>query len=382
MHKISTHVENVHRVVAMLVAMAVLAWSVGAFERVQAANLIQISNTLSDSSPSSVSNHTIEFTVPSASTGMGDGDTITVTFPASFNMGLVAIGDVDLLINSASQTLAGAPNGTTWGFDITGSVLTFTASTTPALEADDEVVILVGTNADGGVNQVSNPPGPAASYEFVVTAGADAGRMRVAILPTVEVTAIVETTFAFTVSGVAAGEVINGATTTGTSSTTSIPFGVLEHDTFYSLGQELTVSTNAANGFVVTVEKDGPFQSSTGAIIDTFIDSSYENTPTAWQAPGRDIFASTTWGHWGLTSDDETLNGNEFNASSTDQTAGNRWVAASTTPRAVFAHSGPADGETQNIGLARVAYAVEITPFQEAGFDYKTTLMYIATPTF
>lgn len=372
MHKLSTNVEALHRVVAMLVALAVLSWTVS-YTSVQAANLTDISNTLSDSSPSSVSNHTIGFTMPTGSLGVNDGETITVTFPPQFTMGSVAIGDVDLLINSVDQTLAGTPSGATWGFDITGNVLTFTASSSAAT-ATDEVVILVGTNAAGGAEQVTNPTATT-SYEFVVTAGADTGRTQVAILPTVEVTAIVETTFDFTVTGLDAGQTVNGTTTTGTSTDIEIPFGVLEHDTIYNIGQELTVSTNAANGFVVTVEKDSPFQSSTGAIIDSFTDGTYVNTPSAWAAPGRDITASSTWGHWGLTSNDETLNGGEF-------TSGDLWVAASTSPRAIFAHTGPSDGTTQNIGLARVSYAVEITPFQEAGYDYRTTLMYIATPTF
>ncbi len=360
MHKISTHVESVHRVVAMLVAMAVLAWSVGMFERAQAANLTQISNTLTSSEPSTLSGHDIRFTVPTGSS-VAPADDITITFPAGFTgVSTIVSGDLTVTANAAPQTIG--------GFTAVGQVVTFNGVTA---SSGQEVRIIIADT------RVTNPAGTD-SYEFVVTAGADdEGRMRVAILPTVEVTAIVETTFEFIVTGLNAGETVNGTTTTGTSSSTTIPFGVLEHDTIYNIGQELTVSTNARNGFVVTVEKDSPFQSSTGAIIDSFTDGTFVNTPTAWVAPGRDILDELTWGHWGLTSDDATLNAGEFTSG-----GGDRWIAASTTPRAVFTHDGPSDGTTQNIGLARVSYAVEITPFQEAGFDYSTTLMYIATPTF
>jgi hypothetical protein len=83
-----------------------------------------------------------------------------------------------------------------------------------------------------------------------------------------------------------------------------------------------------------------------------------------------------TWGHWGLTSDDTSLLGAGIDF------AANQWVAASTTPRAVMAHNGPADGVTDNIGAAQVGYQIQITALQEAGDDYSTTLTYIATPTF
>lgn len=359
MHKLSTNVEALHRVVAMLVAVALLALTVS-YTSVQAANLTDISNTLTSSEPSVLSGHDIRFRVPTGS-AVAPGDNITITFPAGFT-GVSTILDTDLTVtaNSAAQTIG--------GFSSVGQVVTFNGVTA---SAGQEVRIIVADN------RVTNPAG-IDSYEFVVTAGADdEGRTRVAIVDTVLVTAIVETTFDFVVAGLDAGQTVNGTTTTGTTTDTAIAFGVLAHDTTYVLGQELTVSTNAANGFVVTVEKDAPFESSTGAIIDTFTDGTYVNTPAPWAAPGRDITASSTWGHWGLTSNDDDLNGQEFTTA-----GGDRWIAASTTPRAIFSHNGPADGSTQDIGLARVAYAVEITPFQEAGYDYQTTLMYIATPTF
>jgi len=359
MHKLSTNVEALHRVVAMLVAVALLAWTVS-YTSAQAANLTDISNTLTSSEPSVLSGHDIRFRIPTGST-LGVGENITITFPAGFT-GVADIVDTDLTVtaNAAAQTIG--------GFSSVGQVVTFNGV---AATAGQEVRIIIADT------RVTNPAG-IDSYEFVVTAGADdTGRTRVAIVDTVLVTAIVETTFDFVVSGLDAGETVNGVVTTGTTTDVAIAFGVLAHDTKYVLGQELTVGTNAANGFVVTVEKDAPFESSTGAIIDTFIDGSYLNTPGVWQAPDRDITDASTWGHWGLTSDDDDLNGQEFTTG-----GGDRWVAASTTPRVIFSHNGPADSTTQDVGLARVAYAVEITPFQEAGYDYQTTLMYIATPTF
>ena len=139
------------------------------------------------------------------------------------------------------------------------------------------------------------------------------------------------------------------------------------------MAQDLSVLTNATNGFVVTVEQSQNLLSSTGADIDGFADGAYNNTPIAWTAPTAQLANEGTWGHWGLTSEDN-LNTDEFGT--------DLWVAASTTPRQIFHHNGPADGVSANSGSTRVGYQVQISSLQEAGDDYTTTLTYIATPTF
>jgi hypothetical protein len=368
----TTNVDFAQRVVATLVASAVILWSIGVYGTAQAANLTTINDTLSDSDVSVVSNHTIDFTVPAGSVGVLAGGTITVTFPAGFNMGSVAFGDIDFSINAANQTLAAAPAGATWGAAVAGQVLTLTSGT-GVVAALDDVEIKIGTNATGGVNQITNPI--AGSYELVITAGtADTGRTRVAIIDNVLVTAIVNTSFDFTITGLATSTAVNGTSTTGSTSPTAIPFGVLTAGQIKSLAQRLNVTTNARNGFVVTVESDGDLESSTGAIIDNFDDGSDVAVPgTVWNAPSNNINNETTWGHWGLTSNDSDLAA-PFGA--------NEFIAASTTPRQVFTHDGPSDGTTADIGEARVLYQVQITALQEAADDYNTTLTYIATPTF
>ncbi|USN87815.1 MAG: hypothetical protein H6779_05475 [Candidatus Nomurabacteria bacterium] len=358
MFVIPTNVGFTHRVVAMLVACAVVLWSLGAYGIAQAANLTDISNTLSDSGPSVTSSHDIKFKPAS---GLGAGDTISIIFPSGFTgVASTLVGDITVTVDGG-----GASPG---AFSAVGQTISFNNITATSTQ---EVRVVV----NDGI--ITNPAG-IQSYEFQVTTPLDSGRMRVAIVDYVTVSAIVNTSFDFTVSGLATSTVINNATTTGLSSTTTIPFGVLSADTVYMLGQELRVSTNAINGFVVTVQQDGNLRSSTLADIDGFSDGTYVDTPTAWSAPGDSLLDENTWGHWGLTSDDSDLNSNEFNVG----TGGDRWVAASTTPRQIFSHNGPSDGTTQDYGLAKVGYQIEVTPLQEAADDYQTTLMYIATPTF
>ena len=68
--------------------------------------------------------------------------------------------------------------------------------------------------------------------------------------------------------------ILNGdaVTTSAGATATELPFGTLASGTPVVLGQALTVSTNAKNGFSVTVEADQPLQSSTGGDIDYFKD--------------------------------------------------------------------------------------------------------------
>lgn len=359
MFVIPTNVGFTHRVVAMLVACALVLWSIGAYSTAQAANLTSVSNTLTDSAPSVTSGHDIKFTIPAGSS-LGAGDTVSITFPTGFT-------GVDSLISGNLTVTVNAAPATIGNFSAVGQVVSFDNVTAAAGE---EVRIVIAPAV------VTNPAG-IDSYEFVIATPSDTGKTRVAIVDTVLVTAVVETTLDFVISGLATSTALNGTSTTGSTTATAIPFGVLNHWQVETLGQQLSVSTNARNGFVVTVEQDGNLQSTTGADIDGFIDGAYTNTPVVWQSPTNTITNENTYGHWGLTSNDSDLNAGEFTSG-----GGDKWVAASTTPRLIFEHDGPADGTTQDIGLAYVGYQVEISPLQEAGDDYETVLTYIATPTF
>ena len=157
-------------------------------------------------------------------------------------------------------SLAATAAAATWGAAVSGQNLTLTSGT-GVVTAGQVVRIRVGTNATFGVtgtNRVTNP-GTTNSYEFLVTAGAaDSGRTRVAILDNVDVTAIVNTSFVFTVTGLATSSAVNGTSTTGLTTATAIPFGVLTAGQVKTMAQRLNVTTNARNGFVVTVEQNHP----------------------------------------------------------------------------------------------------------------------------
>ena len=364
----TTKVGFAQRVVATLVASAMLLWSIGYYSTAQAANLTTISNTLTDSDLSVTSGHTIAFTIPTGS-ALAAASEIDITFPddlgSGFVLGTLALADFTATSNATANAVD--------TISVTGQVVTL--SLTNAVTAGQEVVIIL---EDGLVTN----PDAAGSTEFTVTTTeGDSGKTRVAIIDNVLVTAIVETSFDFVISGLATTTLVNGTSTTGTTLPTAIDFGVLTAGEIKSLAQQLNVTTNARNGFIVTVQSDGDLQSSTGAVIDNFVEGSdVSDTGTAWVSPNPTINDETSWGHWGLASNDADLNslgtfyGAEFGT--------NDFIAASTSARQVFHHDGPSDGIEANIGEVNVIYQIEITPLQEAADDYNTTLTYIATPIF
>jgi hypothetical protein len=372
MFAITTKVGFAQRVVATLVASAVLIWSVGYYTTAQAANLTTISNTLTDSDLSVAAGHTIAFTIPTGS-ALDAASEISITFPDDLGT-LGFTGVAASLTGNFSATIAGVADVID-DFNSTGQVVTL--SLTSAVTAGQEVVITL-------VEGIITNPDAGGSTEFVVsTTEGDTGKTRVAIIDNVEVTAIVLTAFDFVISGQATGTAINGDISTGSTTPTLIDFGVLVAGVAEVLTQGLQVTTNSRNGFVVTVESDGNLQSSTGAIIDNFDEGSdVSDTGTAWNSPVPTINDETSWGHWGLASSDTDLEslggfypGGEFGTLDS-------YIAASTTPREVFHHDGPSDGTTASIGTTTVGYKIEITALQEAADDYNTTLTYIATPTF
>ena len=358
----ATQVGFAQRVVATLVAGAVLLWSLGVYNTALAANLTSISDTLSDSDLSVAAGHTIAFTIPTGSAYTNTGD-IVITFPASPGSGFTGvagslIGDFSATVNGVAAAID--------TFTSVGQVVTLSLDTSAT--AGQEIVVAL----NAGV--ITNPD-TAGSAEIVVsTTDGDTGKTRVALIDNVVVSAIVDTSFDFVITGLATSTAVNGTTTTGSSSPTALHFGTLTAGEPEVLAQQLNVTTNAVQGFVVTVEQDSDLQSSTGATIDGFIDGAYTDTPAAWQGPGGTLGNVNEYGHWGLTSEDSDLNGDEFGSA--------LFVSASTTPRQVFSHTAVSDGTTADIGVTLVGYAIQITPLQEAADDYTTILTYIATPTF
>jgi len=366
---------------AMTLGVALFLWSTGLptlFRTAEAASITSASDTLSNSAPSLTSNHTFAFTTPN---GMAAGQTIEITFPAQFTLPALGVEDFDLTASGTEQTLSSSNGSGVWGVSTSSQTIIFTSPSNVPQASSTAFTIEIGTNATAGTAGDSQITNPSATTSYAIDIGGtmpDSGQVRVAIVDQVTVTASVDTSLTFTVAGVNAGLTVNGtATTSATSTNLTAPFGTLPIGVSRIVAHDLAVTTNAAAGYTVTVVETGALQSTTGAVIDGFVDGSNTNAPTAWVAPSAVLSNAATYGHWGLTSDDATITartGNQFSA--------NTWVSPSTTPIAVLGHTGPSDGTTAGSGAARVGYRAEISALQEAGDDYTTTLRYIATPVF
>jgi hypothetical protein len=365
----------------MTVGIALFLWSTGLpalFQFAEAASITNASDTLSNSGPSQSSVHTIAFTQPN---GMTTGQIFVLEFASQFDLTSLVIGDISMTVGGNATNTAGAAAANTWGVVIGGdNSIAFETPTNIGVASSTEIVITIGDEAG---TMIANPSATTSyainiGQDTATTTAQDSGQVRVAIIDEVTVTASVDTTLEFVVNGVASGQTVNTSPTTtaaGTTNTT-LPFGTLSADTSKTLAHDLQVTTNAYNGYTVSVTLSGPLQSGLGGVIDSFIDGADTAVPTAWTAPSELISDDKTWGHWGVTSDDfVTGRASEFSA---DAWAG----LATSSPTIVMGNTGPADGTTAGVGAARIGYQVQTSPLQEAGTDYNTTLRYIATPTF
>jgi len=384
---------------ALLLIVSLLLWFIGApslFSRVNAANLTLVSDTLTQSGPSQLSGHSIQFTATSAIAPSG---TITVSLdPLNPLGGALGSGgsafteafstatstDVTFYAGSTPYTVVTGASGCTSGNQVqaVGSYnggsnenLAFTLCA-GAAQINAATVVTIGVATSSSATKLWTNPPTTGSYRIDVTTPSDAGETQVAIVNNVTLTASVNTTFTFTVSGLATSTVVGDDTTTGSTTATALPFGVLSSSptASSSLAQRLNVSTNATNGFSVTVQENQPPTSATGQIIYLFNNGATTSSPILWQSPSSTIGQYNTYGHFGVSSTDDE-GGNEFGG-------GTQFVGNIVTPRVIFTNSGPADGVTNNVGSSTVLYKIQIGPLQAAGDDYTNTLWYVATPTF
>ena len=223
--------------VAFITIISLLSWGIGfplGVNMAQAVALNNVRDTISDSDVSATAvTHTIQFDIAGA---LSAGQEITIDFQSGID------------ISTASGS-CGAGAGSSYASK-SGQRLECVA-TGAGISAGSKTVTVTGA-----VN-----PGTPGSYTLDIDAnnGTETGTAIIAIIDDVVVTAAVNASFTFSIAGVAAGQNINGdATVTSSGATaTLLPFGVLASGTPKVLAQQLSVSTNAVNGFAVTVFQNG-----------------------------------------------------------------------------------------------------------------------------
>lgn len=208
----------------------------------------------------------------------------------------------------------------------------------------------------------------------------DSTTAKVAHIESVRVTATVDPTISFSIAGIASGATRCGVSTDVTTTALSVPFGTMSLNTFKTLAQDLTVSTNATGGYVVTASENDQLGKD-GA-----------TTPNIADAPGNNTLESESVSDEWTTA---TVNGFGFSLQNVDAASiafqyttatGNCTgtfcsrqfadIAGSETAQTIFSSTTVANAEN-----AYVCYRLSVGATQAAG-DYENQITYTATGTF
>jgi hypothetical protein len=258
-----------------------LAWSVGLplyIGTVSAASLSDISDTIVSSAPTVSTNHTIVYQSYTAATA---GQTIRVQFSpgnsgTTDEFGLASFATTtDITLSGGSWVQVaniGACNGASAFQVYNSAVINNPGSRYIDLTVctSDTVPAAAGYSIALTNSHVTNPTTVNSYVVRVAGTQTDSADTRVAIINTVTMSAKVDTSLTFTITGQATSTNINGTTTTLTTTATAIPFNTVTPGIVYTAAQRLNVATNAQNGFQVTVVQNQNLLSSSGADIDLF----------------------------------------------------------------------------------------------------------------
>jgi hypothetical protein len=259
--------------------VALLSFLVGG-QLANAAAVTSFSDTLTRLNVNTLANQTIQFTTP---TGVPISGTIVLTFQSNFVVdSIMTFADMDLA-TSTEATLANTATSNSWGVATTSSSITFTnASGAAAAVAPGAVItIKIGTHASFqsvGVRQITNPTTSGNKTVAVTGTFGDTGTTTVAIVDNnndqVSLTAQVNGSITFSVS---ATSTAFGTLTPGTARYAS---STAAGDSAEATSTILTVGTNGATGFTMTLNSSSANQGSLTAGTSKFATSSGNVVPS------------------------------------------------------------------------------------------------------
>lgn len=245
-----------------------------------------------------------------------------------------------------------------------------------------------GNDSSWVVGNITNPSNASGETNYVwintygdtdcSSAAIDDGVVAFATVPGVTVSATILETLTFSVNGVIA---TNCPTTGGTkrpSTSTTVPFGTINADTFYDCCQDLRVATNANNGYDVTIGETDQLTSGSEQIADGNCDGSCTDTTAAG-------WANASNNGFGYCMDDQAGYGNA--AETADPVWGNNYCGAGTQYFKTIPDTG-ADEPREEIMQSEsevsddrsfIGFRLSVDANQPSG-SYSTTVTYIVTP--
>jgi len=294
-----------------------------------------------------------------------------------------------------------AANGTTYYYSTI--ICSLAAGANNAIDVG--VSFGIGSTSISNGSQLTNPSpnhavsaeGQADVYNFFIrhtdSAGividGDTARGQIAVVESVRVTATVDPTISFIIDNV-------GTTNSGIANTvcpgqvsminaanvkaTQVPFGSLQLLAFNDLAQRVSATTNAANGYVVTVYEDIPLTMVGGAVTipDTICNGGGSTCNITTAATWSTANLTPSRFGYSLTAVPSYTPGTmAFNTSDGGGNSYKPFGQGYANAKTIFSRSStPSDWER-----AYVCYRITVTNTQAAG-DYENKLIYTATATF
>ena len=326
--------------------------------------LVEAKAVISDSEPQATGvEYRFEFTT---SIALSANQIINVIFPDEYAATVANPGDITCPVNMTAS--------------VTARIIVCTVNsgqTHPAGQTEITAANIANPAKESG-------EGTADIHFIAIETDADEGaEVMVAIIEAFKVRAEISPILNFEVGGVEAGESVHGNLTGVTTTSVLIPFGVMEPEIPVLAAQDLFVTTNAKYGFTVNVFQDGDLRTIADYRIYCFIEGECVNytNPSSWASPQGDLGVFRTYGHFGITSEDESL-GTGCAENYYDFGGMDNWAGLNGTAQAeVMRHCQPADSQVRHEGRTRLGFQVEIS-FLQPGGEYENILTYIVTPTF
>lgn len=339
-------------------AIIVFAAALVPFNFVSAAGLTSASLGLGDSRPSQVAQYTL------TASGFSTGTTIGC-IEVDLGTSADGTGAVSGLSTASSTFVSQTITATgTWTVSNTASAdhkLRFT-NVTPVAPQSGAQTAVWGAVTNGNTADTSY-------FGVVKTYTTDAcstpvDNVTVKLIYTSgqAVTIGVDPTLTFTVAGAASSTVCNGATSNVTTTATTIPLGTPTVSANNIGVQNLTVTTNAGNGYTVYTRYTAAPTSGANSIDDH---TGTNAAPTAFSAAGTESF--------GYTTNDSSLGtgtANRFTSTS------NVWSRFTTGNLEVAYSNVAASSQTTCVG-----HQAGISGITPSG-SYTTTVIYTATPVY
>ncbi len=134
-------------------------WLVVSTESAEAANIIQYSDTISDSGPNQLANHTLNFILNAAA---GSGSTFEITPPSGFTLNSTTtfgVRNVELVVDGAVRSAVDTPTAGEDSVDITGGspgFISYTLADDYSIPAGSELTFRIGNHTSGALGAVSS----------------------------------------------------------------------------------------------------------------------------------------------------------------------------------------------------------------------------------